>query len=262
MFQQEENQIDMKAKRLFRQIGIFSALLILIVTHSYATNQKPKILFVVTSHDSKGNTGEKTGYYLGEVSHPWEVLTAAGYEIDFVSPQGGNPPVDGFDLNDPVNKKFWEDKYYHSKITHSLKPSQVKPEEYKAIFYAGGHGAMWDLPFDSSIAKIASKIYEANGLVAAVCHGPAGLTNIKLSTGEYLIKGKKVNGFSNEEEELIKLSNVVPFLLEDKLKAIGGIYEKSEPWQSHVTIDGRLITGQNPQSAKAVGVAIVKALGK
>ncbi len=159
LFQQEENQIDMKAKRLFRQIGIFSALLILIVTHCYATNRKPKILFVVTSHDTKGNTGEKTGYYLGEVSHPWEVLTAAGYEIDFVSPQGENPPVVGFDLNDPVNKKFWEDKYYHSKITHSLKPSQVKPEEYKAIFYAGGNGAMWDLPFDSSIAKIASKIY-------------------------------------------------------------------------------------------------------
>ncbi len=104
------------------------------------------------------------------------------------------------------------------------------------------------------------QIYEANGLVAAVCHGPAGLTNIKLSTGEYLIKGKKVNGFSNEEEELVKLSNVVPFLLEDRLKAIGGIYEKSEPWQSHVTVDGRLITGQNPQSAKAVGMAIVKAL--
>jgi putative intracellular protease/amidase len=121
---------------------------------------------------------------------------------------------------------------------------------------------MWDLPLDSSIAKIASKIYEANGVVAAVCHGPAGLTNIKLSTGEYLIKGKKVNGFSNEEEELVKLSNIIPFLLEDRLKAIGGIYEKSEPWQSHVTIDGRLITGQNPQSAKAVGTAIVKALGK
>ncbi len=134
LFQQEENQIDMKAKRLFRQIGIFSALLILIVTHCYATNQKPKILFVVTSHDTKGNTGEKTGYYLGEVSHPWEVLTAAGYEIDFVSPQGENPPVVGFDLNDPVNKKFWEDKYYHSKITHSLKPSQVNLKNIKLSF--------------------------------------------------------------------------------------------------------------------------------
>lgn len=262
----------MKVKHLLKQMGIFSVLLMLTVTQSRATNTeenspsqpetatKPKILFVVTSHDTKGNTGEKTGYYLGEVSHPWEVLTEAGYEIDFVSPQGGNPPVDGFDMTDPVNKKFWEDKHYQNKISHSLKPSQVKPEEYKAIFYAGGHGAMWDFPSDSQIATIAAKIYEAHGVVAAVCHGPAGLTNIKLSNGEYLIKGKKVNGFTNEEEQLVKLTDVVPFLLEDKLKAIGGLYEKSGPWQPHVTVDGRLISGQNPQSAKAVGEAIVKAL--
>lgn len=221
---------------------------------------KPKILFVVTSHDTKGNTGEKTGYYLGEVSHPWEVLTEAGYEIDFVSPKGGNPPVDGFDFKDEVNKKFWEDEVYHQKITHSMKPNDVKPEEYKAIFYAGGHGAMWDLPHNQEIAKLASKIYENNGVVGAVCHGPAGLTNIKLSNGDYLVKGKKVNGFTNEEEEIVKLTNVVPFLLEDKIIELGGVYEKSEPWQKHVTVDGRLITGQNPQSAKGVGEAIRDAL--
>lgn len=223
---------------------------------------KDKILFVVTSHDTKGSTGEKTGYYLGEVSHPWEVLTEAGYEIDFVSPKGGNPPVDGFDLNDSINKKFWEDEYYHNKISNSLKPAEVKPEEYKAIYYAGGHGAMWDFADDISIAKIAADIYENNGVVAAVCHGPAGLVNIKLSDGKYLIEGKKVNGFTNEEEELVKLANVVPFLLEDKMKERGGIFEKSEPWQPHVTVDQRLITGQNPQSAKEVGEAIQKALAK
>lgn len=221
---------------------------------------KKKILFVVTSHDKKGNTNEKTGYYLGEVSHPWEVLVEAGYEIDFVSPKGGNPPVDGFDLNDPVNKKFWEDKHYHQKITNSLKPSEVKPQDYVAIFYAGGHGAMWDLPNNTELTNIASKIYEQNGIVSAVCHGPAGLLNIKLSNGKYLIAGKKVNGFSNEEEELVKLTQIVPFLLENQMKDRGGIYEKSAPWQNHVTVDGRLITGQNPQSAKAVGEAIKKAL--
>ena len=225
-----------------------------------SNNMKKKILFVVTSHEIKGDTGEKTGYYLGEVSHPWEVLVAAGYEIDFVSPKGGNPPVDGFDLSDPVNKKFWEDKYYHQKITHSLKPSQVDPQDYGAIFYAGGHGAMWDLPNNKELANIASKIYEQNGVVAAVCHGPAGLLNIRLSDGKYLIAGKKVNGFSNEEEELVKLTKVVPFLLEDQMKERGGIYEQSAPWQNHVTVDGRLITGQNPQSAKAVGEAIKKLL--
>lgn len=104
---------------------------------------KKKILFVVTSHDKKGSTGENTGYYLGEVSHPWEVLHQAGYEIDFVSPKGGTPPVDGFDLTDPVNKEFWENKDYKNKIDHSLKPSEVNPNEYSAIYYAGGHGAMW-----------------------------------------------------------------------------------------------------------------------
>lgn len=221
---------------------------------------KKKILFVVTSHDTKGATGEKTGYYLGEVSHPWEVLTEAGYEIDFVSPKGGNPPVDGFDLSDPVNKKFWEDAGYNRKITNSLQPSQVKPDDYAAIFYAGGHGAMWDLPLNNELNKIAASIYENNGIVAAVCHGPAGILNIQLSDGSYLVKGKKVNGFTNEEEELVKLTGVVPFLLEDQLKEKGGIYEKSAPWQSHVTTDQRLITGQNPQSAKGVGAAIVQAL--
>lgn len=226
------------------------------------TTMKPKILFVVTSHDTKGSTGEKTGYYLGEVSHPWEVLTEAGYEIDFVSPQGGNPPVDGFDLSDPVNKKFWEDAHYHDKITHSIKPSEVKPGDYRAIFYAGGHGAMWDLPGNTAIAKIAAKIYEQNGVVAAVCHGPAGLVNVQLSDGKYLVDGKKINGFTNEEEGLVKLTDVVPFLLEDQLKARGGVFEKSGPWQVHVTVDGRLITGQNPQSAKGVGEAIKEVLAR
>ena len=221
---------------------------------------KKKILFVVTSHDTKGSTGEKTGYYLGEVSHPWEVITEAGYDIDFVSPKGGNPPVDGFDLSDPVNKKFWEDAAYHKKITNSMHPSEVKAEDYAAIFYAGGHGAMWDLPTNDALNKIAAAIYENNGIVAAVCHGPAGILNIQLSDGSYLVKGKKVNGFSNEEEELVKLTAVVPFLLEDQLKKRGGIYERSAPWQVHITTDQRLITGQNPQSAKGVGAAIVQAL--
>ena len=222
-------------------------------------SMKKKILFVVTSHDKKAN-GDKTGYYLSEVAHPWKVLTQAGYEIDFVSPKGGNPPVDGFDLNDPINKEFWENKDYHNKISNSLKPAEVKTSDYVAIYYAGGHGAMWDLPNDKAIAKITSAIYEHNGVVGAVCHGPAGLINIKLSNGKYLIDGKKVNGFTNEEEEIVGLTNVVPFLLEDKLKEHGGIYEKSSPWQVHVVSDQRLVTGQNPQSATEVGEAMVKIL--
>lgn len=225
-------------------------------------DMKKKILFVVTSHDKKGSTGEDTGYYLGEVSHPWEVLHKAGYEIDFVSPKGGTPPVDGFDLKDPVNKEFWENKEYKNKIDHSLTPAQINPKEYSTIFYAGGHGAMWDLADNKELADIASNIYESGGIVAGVCHGPAGLVNIRLSNGNYLVDGKKINAFTNEEESAVKLTDVVPFLLENKLKERGAKFEKSGLWQNHVVSDQRVITGQNPQSAKSVGEAILKELNK
>lgn len=237
-------------------IGLFQS------QNKKSITMKKKILFVVTSHDKKGNTGEDTGYYLGEVSHPWEVLHKAGYEIDFVSPKGGTPPVDGFDLNDPVNKEFWENKEYKTKIDNSLQPSQVNPSDYSAIFYAGGHGAMWDFADNTELAGIASKIYENGGIVAGVCHGPAGLVNIKLSNGKYLVDGKKINAFTNEEEAEVKLTNVVPFLLEDKLKERGAQFEKSGLWQNHVVTDQRMITGQNPQSAKSVGEAIAKELNQ
>ena len=221
-----------------------------------------KILFVVTSHSEKGNTGEKTGFYLSEVSHPWEVLHSAGYEIDFVSPKGGKAPVDGFNLEDPINKKFWENQYYRNKVENTLRPSEVNPENYIAILYAGGHGTMWDFAENKELAEIASKIYENNGVVSAVCHGPAGLVNIKLKSGKYLVDGKKVNAFTNEEEVAVGLEKVVPFSLEDKLIERGAIFEKSGLWQKHVTVDERLVTGQNPQSAEEVGKATLAELKK
>lgn len=247
-------------KITFLLFALFAIALIQSQTKK-SKNMKKKILFVVTSHDKKGDTGESTGYYLGEVSHPWEILHNAGYEIDFVSPKGGTPPVDGFDLKDPVNKEFWESKD-KAKIDHSLQPSQVNANDYSTIFYAGGHGAMWDFADNEKLAAIASKIYDNGGIVAAVCHGPAGLVNITLSNGTYLVDGKKISAFTNEEESEVKLTNVVPFLLEDKLKERGAIFEKSGLWQNHVTTDQRVITGQNPQSAKSVGEAILKALSK
>lgn len=221
-----------------------------------------KILFVVTSHDKKGSTGEPTGFYLGEAAHPWEVLHDAGYVIDFVSPKGGKAPVDGFDLTDPVNKKFWENAEYHKKIENTLKPSDVKPGDYAAIYYAGGHGAMWDFADNTALQQIAAAIYEKGGIVGAVCHGPAGLVNIKLSNGKYLVDGKKINAFTNEEEEAVGLTKVVPFLLEDGLIKHGAKFEKSGLWQVHVTADNRVVTGQNPQSAKGVGEAILTELKK
>jgi len=222
---------------------------------------KPKILFVLTNHDQKGDTGKKTGFFLSEAAHPWDVLKDK-YVIDFVSPKGGKAPVDGFDLSDPVNKEFWDNPEIQYKINHTLKPSEINPDDYVAIHFVGGHGAMWDFPESKQLAEIAAKIYEHHGVVSAVCHGPAGLVNIKLDDGSYLIAGKKVTGFSNEEEKAVKLTNVVPFLLEDKLKERGGIYSCSSKFTVHVVHDGRLITGQNPQSAKKVGKEILKELQK
>ncbi|MCC8199946.1 MAG: type 1 glutamine amidotransferase domain-containing protein [Tannerellaceae bacterium] len=232
------------------------------VTAAKAGKEKKgkKILFVVTSHGKLGNTGEHTGYYLSEVAHPWKVLTHAGYEIDFVSPHGGMPPVDGFELVDPINRKFWNNQEYQKKIITSLTPADVKPEEYTAIFYAGGHGAMWDLPEVTELSTIARQIYEAGGIVAAVCHGPAGLVNLKLSDGIHLIEGKQATGFTNEEEKLMKRENIVPFLLEDMLIKRKASFTKGAPMLPHVVVDGRLITGQNPASAHKVGKEIAKAL--
>lgn len=223
---------------------------------------KKKLLFVLTSHGQLGDTGKPTGYFLGEVSHPWEVLHNAGYEIDFVSPKGGTSPIDGFDLEDPVNKAFWEHKEYRNKIENAIQPEQVEVNDYSGVFYAGGHGTMWDFAENRDLAKIAAEVYENGGVVAGVCHGPSGLVNIKLSSGDYLVNGKKINAFTNEEETAIKLDKVVPFLLESKLKERGAIFEKSAPWQVHVSLDQRIVTGQNPQSAKKVGEVMLSELEK
>lgn len=257
-------------KKLFQKVAAFGLIMItafLTVNTLNAQNKKSgkmnkKILFVVTSHDKKGDSGQPTGYYLGEVSHPWEVLHKAGYDIDFVSPKGGTPPVDGFNLDDAINKEFWENKEYKNKIDHSLKPSAVNVKDYDAIFFAGGHGAMWDFADNAELSKIAADIYEKGGVVSAVCHGPAGLVNIKLNNGKYLVDGKKINAFTNEEETAVKLENVVPFMLESKLIERGAQFEKSGLWEPHVTVDQRVVTGQNPQSAKGVGEAILAELKK
>ncbi len=224
------------------------------------TAMKKKVLFVVTSHGIKGSTGQPTGYYLSEVAHPWKVLHDANYEIEFVSPKGGKAPVDGFNLTDAINKEFWENTAERHKIENTQRPDQVNPNEYAALFYAGGHGTMWDFPDDTALARIAASIYENGGAVAAVCHGPAGLVNVKLSNGSYLVNGKKVNAFTNEEEIAVKLDQVVPFMLETRLRERGAIFEKSPLWQPHVTVDGRLVTGQNPASATGMGEALLKVL--
>lgn len=220
---------------------------------------KKKILFVVTSHEWLGDTGKKTGYFLSEVTHPWSVL-GDEFDIDVMSPKGGRPPVDGFDLTDPVNKKFWDNPDWQQKMSATLTPAEVDPSDYAAIFYAGGHGAMWDFPNNQFIANIAAEIYNNGGVVAAVCHGPAGILPIVLPDGEQLIKGKKLDSFTNAEEIANGTADIVPFMLQSALEAKGGIFDSAPNWTDHVVIDGRLITGQNPQSALSVGKALLEAL--
>ncbi|MCH5319377.1 MAG: type 1 glutamine amidotransferase domain-containing protein [Paramuribaculum sp.] len=222
---------------------------------------KDKILFVVTSHAQLGDTGKKTGYFLSEVTHPWSVL-GDKFEIDVVSPKGGRPPVDGFDLSDPINRRFWNDPDWQDKMSATMTPDQVNADDYRAIFYAGGHGAMWDFPDNKELARIAASIYERGGIVSAVCHGPAGLVNILLSDGTNLVKGRKVDSFTNAEEEANGTAAIVPFMLQTALTDKGAEFESAAPFTDHVVTDGRLITGQNPMSALSLGQTLLAAMQK
>jgi len=231
--------------------------------HILMTNKK--VLIAVTSHDTLGNTGRKTGYYLPEVSHPFFALLEHGFtieQIDIVSPQGGKAPVDAssVDLTDPINKRFLDQAELVAKLDHTLRPADVRPSDYSAILFAGGHGVMWDFPDATNLQAIAVAIYEQEGVVAAVCHGPAALVNLQLSNGAYLVAGKTVAAFTDDEEAAAGLTNVVPFLLESTLVARGAKHQKAALWQENVAVDGRLITGQNPASAGAVGEALAHLL--
>jgi putative intracellular protease/amidase len=217
-----------------------------------------KVLIVLTSHETLGTTGKETGFYLPEVTHPEAVFEKAGYTIEYVSPNGGKAPMTGVDMDDPLNTAFLNDARKTAQIENTLSPAQVDATQYAAIFYAGGHGAMWDFPENAELATIASQIYEQGGIVGAVCHGPAGLINVKLSNGEYLVKGKTISAFTNDEEVAVGLDQVVPFFLQDKLVERGATYTKAEDFQKHVVVSDRLVTGQNPASAAGVGEEMVK----
>lgn len=219
-----------------------------------------KVLVVLTSHDSLGKTGKETGYYLPEVSHPVAVFERAGLSVDFVSPKGGKAPMIGIDLNDPANAAFLNNSEKMAQVENTLNPSEVDPSVYDAIFYAGGHGTMWDFADNSRLASIAASIYERGGVVSAVCHGPAGLVNIRLSNNEYLVAGKKVSVFTNEEEAAAGLTDIVPFLLEAKLIERGATVDKAPNFQAKSVVSDRLVTGQNPASATGVAEKVVELL--
>ncbi|WP_432014109.1 type 1 glutamine amidotransferase domain-containing protein [Streptomyces cucumeris] len=219
-----------------------------------------KVALVLTSHDQLGDTGRTTGFYLPEAAHPWKALTDAGYEVDLVSVKGGRPPMDGADLSDPVQQAFLDDPRMAGQLDRTARPQDVTASDYDAVVYVGGHGTMWDFPGNTELAGIARDVYEAGGAVAAVCHGPAGLVDITLSDGSYLVDGKNVAAFTNDEEAAAGLTDVVPFLLQSTLEERGAKHTGAAAFEPHVVVDGRLVTGQNPASATGLGEALVKVL--
>ncbi|KAF1947025.1 class I glutamine amidotransferase-like protein [Clathrospora elynae] len=226
---------------------------------------KPSILFVLTSHNKLGNTGKPTGWYLPELAHPYHVLRNKA-NITVASPKGGESPLDPASVeaakDDEVSVNFLKNDEKVWKTTQKLSDFVGKAKDFDAIFYVGGHGPMFDLVDDPTSQQLIKEFWEADKIVSAVCHAPSVLYDVKLSDGSLLIAGKEVTAFTNAEEEQVGLSKVVPFLPEDALqKASGGKFVKAaEPWGVKIAVAGRLITGQNPASATAVGEAIAKAL--
>ncbi|MEU8662047.1 type 1 glutamine amidotransferase domain-containing protein [Actinoplanes philippinensis] len=215
------------------------------------------ILIGLTSHGDLGGL-RTTGYYLPEAAHPWKVFTDAGYTVEFASVAGGEPPVDGADLSDPVQKQFTEQVSLATTPTFA----ELDPTGYDAVLFAGGHGAMWDFPSDPALATFARDLYERGGVVAAVCHGPAALAGLTLSDGTALVAGKRVAAFTDSEENAVGLTEVVPFLLQSRLEELGAEHSGAADWQPHVVTDGTLVTGQNPASSTGVAEAVVALLKK
>ena len=222
-----------------------------------------KILMILTSHDELGDTGKKTGFWLEEFAAPYYVFRDAGAEITLASPKGGQPPLDpksdAPDAQTAATDRFKNDVDAQAELasTHTL--SDIDVTSYDAVFYPGGHGPLWDLAEDNHSIAIIEAAIAAGKPVAAVCHAPGVLKNVKAADGSPLVKGKKVAGFTNSEEEAAGLTEIVPFLVEDMLKANGGVYSKGDDWSVHVVEDGLLITGQNPASSeKAAKMLLAK----
>ncbi|OXL18526.1 type 1 glutamine amidotransferase domain-containing protein [Psychrobacter sp. DAB_AL32B] len=211
------------------------------------------ILMVLTSHDKLGDTGKKTGFWLEEFAAPYYAFLDAGVNVTLASPAGGQPPLDPSsdtaDAQTKDTKRFKDDADAQKDLANTKKLADIKAEDFDSVFYPGGHGPLWDLAVDKNSIELIETFIKQDKPVAFVCHSPAALKNVKID-GEYLVKGKTVTGFSNTEEEGVQLTDVVPFLLEDVLKANGGNYKKGADWESYVVEDGLLITGQNPASSE------------
>jgi putative intracellular protease/amidase len=223
-----------------------------------------KVLMVLTSHDRLGDTGKPTGFWLEEFAAPYYVLKDAGADITIASPKGGQPPIDPKSddpkAQTPAMKRFRQDPEAQRALANTVKLSDASRGDYDAIFYPGGHGPLWDLAEDRDSIALIERLYAAGKPVAAVCHGPAVLRRAKAPDGSPLVKGKAVTGFANSEEAAVGLTTVVPFLVEDALKASGGKYSKAADWADYAVADGNLITGQNPASSESTAKELLKQL--
>ncbi|MCY7359271.1 MAG: type 1 glutamine amidotransferase domain-containing protein [Rudanella sp.] len=220
-----------------------------------------KALIICTNHTDYPNKPNKTGLWLSEFTHFYDEIADRNFTIDIASPAGGAVPIDerSLERRDNTNEKWYQNPAIRQKLDNSLKLDDVVPEQYQLIYLTGGHGTMWDFPESAALQQITRRIYENNGMVAAVCHGVSGLLNVQLSDGTQLIRDKQITGFSNMEEKLIRLDEEVPFLLEDELKKKTAFYSKGLiPFLPHIEVDERIVTGQNPLSARKVGRKVVE----
>lgn len=224
-----------------------------------------KILMVLTSHDVLGNTGLKTGFWLEEFAAPYYVFRDAGVDLTLASPKGGQPPLDpksdAAANQTPAMGRFKQDDGAQKHLSQTVKLADVKAEDFETVFYVGGHGPMWDLAESPVSIALIEAFYNSGKPVALVCHSPGVLRHVTYK-GEPLVKGKRVTGFTNGEEEEMKLTHVVPFLVEDELMRLGAVFEKVKDWGPLAITDGRLVTGQNPASSTSAAKAVLKLLAR
>jgi putative intracellular protease/amidase len=223
-----------------------------------------KVLIVLTSHDQLGNTGRKTGFWLEELAAPYYTFKDAGVEVVLASPKGGQPPLDP-KSNEPsfrtdLTRRFEADVAANAQLANTVRLDSVSQSDFDAVFYPGGHGPLWDLAEDKHSIALIESFIEAGKPTALVCHAPGVLRHVKAANGKPLVEGKQVTGFTNSEEEGVGLTKIVPFLVEDELKAKGGIYSKGPDWGPYVVTDGLLITGQNPASSSEAAHVLMKQL--
>ena len=228
--------------------------------------EKLKVLFVLTSHDELGDTGEKTGFWVEEFAAPYYTLKDENVAITIATPKGGKAPIDPRSQSEAsqteATKRFNKDEEAQKRIANTMKLSEVNAADFDAVFYPGGHGPLWDLAENKTSIALIESFNVQDKPMAFVCHAPAALKGVKGKDGEPLVKGKKVTGFTNSEEEAVQLTEVVPFLLEDMLAQKGGLFTKGENWSVHVVESGNLITGQNPASSEKAAQLLLKKLKK